>query len=125
MNANKDKLDRIAAIVAEPAQPAKTCLSVAVRLLGELIEHKPVGAEIGAVETVMVNLADNVHEAQSVRGMCDRDWVKLLGSLAGGLPAGGYKARGMVLIAWSEMTAIYAAGVYNRAVNTKQKETAE
>lgn len=125
MKADKEKLERIAAIIAEPAQPAKTCLSVAVRLLGELLDHKPVGGECGVVEKVLVELADYVSIATNQRGISDRKWVELSDPFLAVLPAGSYKAYYMVKAARDEMSAIYAAGVYNAATNTKQKGTAE
>lgn len=125
MKADKEKMERIAAIIAEPAQPDKTCLSVAVRLLGSLIEHKPVGAESGVVEKVLVELADYVNIATTQLGISDRKWVELMGPFLAVLPAGSYKAYYTVKAARDEMAVIYAAGVYNTAVGAKQKGTAE
>lgn len=125
MKADKEKMERIAAIIAEPAQPDKTCLSVAVRLLGSLIEHKPVGAESGVVEKVLVELADYVNIAATQRGISDRKWVELMDPFLAVLPAGSYKAYYTVKAARDEMAVIYAAGVYNTAVGAKQKGTAE
>lgn len=125
MKADKEKMERIAAIIAEPAQPDKTCLSVAVRLLGSLIDHKPAGAESGVVEKVLVELADYVSIATTQRGISDRKWVELMDPFLAVLPAGSYKAYYTVKAARDEMAVIYAAGVYNTAVGAKQKGTAE
>lgn len=121
MNASKEKLDKIAAIVAETDKRAETCLEVAVRLLGTLVEHKPVGGECGVVEKVLVELSDYVCFATTQRGISDRKWVELMDPFLAVLPAGSYKAYYMVKAARDEMAVIYATGVYNTAAGANKK----